>query len=225
MIPKNNKIESNLLKKVRLQCDEKGFTKTVIWVIGRIFRAIQVAFINPKKYYILEKNLSDKFPYIQDKLDNTYEFVKIQHLEQFKEIRRPWRRWLRRFEERLKRGQTCIACFYKEGAIGYIWISLTPETDKNVGLTVRPKENESYGFDLYVVPEYREFLIGFELISQWLRYSKELGRTRAIGIVAQFNKPMWMTMKLGFGFKIIKRFHSLEFFKSRGIIFRNEKVI
>jgi len=223
-IAEKGKIQSSLAKKIRLQWEEKGLTKTFIWITGRILKTIQVTFVNLKKHYILGKNLSDNFTFIQDKLDTTYKFIEIHDLERFKGIRRPWRRWLKTFEGRLKRGQTCIACFYKEGVIGYIWISLTPETDKNVGLTVRPKVNESYGFDLYVVPEYREFLIGFELISRWLKYSKGLGRTKAIGGVAKYNKPMLLTMKLAFGFKIMKRLHSLVFFRSRGIIISSKEV-
>jgi hypothetical protein len=92
-------------------------------------------------------------------------------------------------------------------------------------LTIQPQEDESYGFDLFVLPEYRKFLVGYELISRWLQYSKEAGKAKAIGVVATWNKPMQMTTKLVFGFKVIWKVRSVELFKKRALLSRAKKWI
>lgn len=139
-------------------------------------------------------------------------------MDSFRGVLKPWDRFHRLYKERFQRGQTCIICFHRGKAIGYIWISFISETDKHYGLTVKPKNNESYGFDLYVLPEYRKFLVGFELISRWLKFSQDSGKEKAIGMVASYNHPMLVTTKLVFGFKKTKEVRAIEFFRRRGFV-------
>ena len=106
--------------------------------------------------------------------------------------------------------------------IGYIWLSFTGEYERNLGIKIQTNNKESYGFDLFVVPEYRKFSIGFELIRRWLKLSKESGKEKAMGIVANYNEPMLVALKL-FGFKVKERIHSIEILKLKGITLKRKK--
>ncbi len=209
---KRNKISP--IGKIGSYYKENGLLETMLRVAEKTLGAI----INIRKYCIIEKSLSGNIQFLKAKLDVTFKIAEAGDMVFFKDMLLPWRLWYRIIRKRFEKGQTCILCFHENRAIGYIWISFVPEMDRNIGLTVRPRDNESYGFDLFVLPEYRKYLIGYELISRWFQYSKEYGRGKAIGVVQEWNKPMLMTTKLVFGFKVIRKMRSVEFLKKRGFI-------
>lgn len=214
MVLRTDNQKHSLLRKVVLYFDENGIFKTMRRATERSLEIV----VNIKNNDVIGKSLSGEIPFIKAKLDLTFKRAEEQEIDYFRDLLKPWDTWSRITRKRFEKGQTCIMCFHENRAIGYIWISFVPETDRNIGLTVRPRENESYGFDLFVLPEYHKFLVGYELISRWLQYSKASGREKAIGVVAACNKPMQMTTKLVFGFKAIKKIRSVEFFKKRGFI-------
>ncbi len=201
-------------RKIGSYYKENGLLKTMLRVAEKTLGVI----INIRKYCIIEKSLSGNIPFIKAKLDVTFRMAEVNDMDFIKDMLEPCSVWYRIIKKRFEKGQTCILCFHENRAIGYVWITFVPETDRNIGLTVRPRDNESYGFDLFVLPEYRKFLIGYELISRWFQYSKDSGRGKAIGVVAQWNKPMLMTTKLVFGFKVTRKLRAVEFFKKRGFI-------
>jgi GNAT superfamily N-acetyltransferase len=215
-----NDAETSPIKKIGRYYKENGAVKTLLRVADKSLKII----INIRKFDILEKSLSENVPFIKAKIDVTFRIAEIKDIDFFKDILKPWHVWFRILKKRFERRQTCIICFHKNRAVGYIWISFVPETDRNLGLTVRPLDNESYGFDLFVLSEYRKFLIGYELISRWLQYSKLSGREKVIGIVGELNKPMQITTKLVFGFKVREKYRSMEFLKRRGVIISSKKM-
>ncbi len=214
MVLRIEKKETSPIRKIGSHYEEKGLVKTMIWIAVKSIRRI----ISINEHYILEKSLSGHVPFLKAKIDVMFKMAEVNDMDSFKDILEPWNFWYRLTKQRFEKGQTCIICFHENRAIGYVWISFVPETDRKIGLTVRPQDNESYGFDLFVLPEYRKFLIGYELISRWLQYSRESGRENVIGSVAEWNKPMLMTTKLVFGFKVTKILRSVEFFQRRGFI-------
>ncbi|MDP2853984.1 MAG: GNAT family N-acetyltransferase [Smithellaceae bacterium] len=214
MVLRIEKKETSPIRKIGRYYAENGLVKAMRWIVGKSIKRI----IDIRKFYILEKSLSENVPFIKAKIDVMFRMAEVQDIDYFKDILKPWDYWSGIIKKRFEKRQTCIICFHKNCVIGYVWISFVPETDKTLGLTVRPRDNESYGFDLFVLPEYRKDLIGYELISRWLQYSKAYGREKVIGVVAAWNKPMQMTTKLVFGFKLTKQLRSVEFFKRRGFI-------
>lgn len=204
--------------KIRQYYHENGLSKSALWVTSKSLKSFVTAFVNPRTCYIIEKLLEDKLPNMKAKLDVTFRSGCIEDFESFQYELRPWRRFRKIFSDRFRNGKTCIVCLRQSQAIGYIWITDLTETDKNLGITIRPKNDESYGFDLYVLPEYRKHLVGYELISHWLHQAQEEGKRKAIGIVASYNHPMLMTTKLVFGFKKTKEVRSIEFFRRRGFV-------
>ncbi|MBA4367693.1 MAG: hypothetical protein C0403_08650 [Desulfobacterium sp.] len=220
MVLRMDKKERSSIRKIGRYYSENGLVKTVMRVADKLLGII----INIKKSYVIEKSLSGNIPFIEAKIDVMFRMAEIQDVDYFKDILKPWNNWFAIIKNRFEKRQTCILCFHENSAIGYIWISFVPETDKKLGITVRPRDDESYGFDLFVLPEYRKFLIGYELISRWLQYSKASGREKAIGVVAAWNKPMQMTTKLVFGFKVMEKIRSVEFFKKRGFIISSKKI-
>jgi GNAT superfamily N-acetyltransferase len=211
-------IESDVLRKIRHRFEEKGLGKAIIWFIVKSLKGIVLPVVHLRKYYVLERSLTGDLPFIRATMDVTCKLGSIEDLMPFQGVLNPWRRWHRSFEERLRRGQICIVCQRGEQTIGYIWVSSAPEKDKHLGVTIQPGKDGSYGFDLFVLPEYRKFLIGFELISRWLEYARKEGMKRAIGLVQAINKPMLMTTKLAFGFKYASRSYALEFLRYRGVV-------
>lgn len=215
-----NVAETSPIRKIGGYYKENGTVKTVLWVADKSLKKI----INIRKFDILEKSLTENIPFIKAKIDVTFRIAEVNDMGYFKDILKPWHVWFRILKKRFEKRQTCIICFHKNCAIGYIWISFVPETDRKLGLTVRPLGNESYGFDLFVLPEYRKFLVGYELISRWLQYSKSFGREKVIGVVRELNKPMQITTKIVFGFKMREKYRSVEFFNKRGIIISSQKI-
>jgi GNAT superfamily N-acetyltransferase len=210
----------NLQNKIIQHTNENGVIKTVFWVIKK---SIEKTIIQFKYGYVIEKSLTGNFPFIHSKMNATFKIADFKDMEYFQNDLKPWKEWSKRFKRRFDKGQTCIACFTEEKALGYIWISTVPESDPDLGLEIRPDADEVYGFDLFVLPEYRKFLIGFELISRWLEYSKKAGKKKAIGVVLSANTPMLMTVKLGFGFKIVRTVQSLKFFNWIGILISSKE--
>lgn len=215
-----NNTEMSLIRKISGYYKENGAVKSVLWIADKSLKRI----INIIKFDILEKSIIENIPFIKAKIDVTFRIAEVKDMDYFKEILKPWHVWFRILKKRFEKRQTCIICFHKNRAIGYIWISFVPETDRKLGLTVRPLSNESYGFDLFVLPEYRKFLVGYELISRWLQYSKSFGREKVIGVVREFNKPMQITTKIVFGFKMREKYRSVEFFNKRGFILSSQKI-
>lgn len=211
--------EISPIRKIGRYYAENGLVKTIRRVT---YKSLEII-INIRKYYVLEKSLSGKVPFIKAKLAVTFKVAEVEDMDSFKDMLEPWNHWYKIIGKRFEKGQTCIICFHENRAIGYVWISFVPETDRKLGLTVRPRDNESYGFDLFVLPEYRKFLIGYELISRWFQYSKACGREKALGVVVDWNKPMLMTTRLVFGFKVTREIRAVEFFKKRGLIISSKK--
>lgn len=212
--------EMSPIRKIGEYYKKNGAVKTVLWVADKSIKKI----INITKFDILEKSIAGNIPFIKAKIDVTFRIAEVKDMDYFKEILKPWHVWLRILKKRFEKRQTCIICFHKKRAIGYIWISFVSETDRKLGLTVRPLSNESYGFDLFVLPEYRKYLVGYELISRWLQYSKSFGKEKVIGVVREFNKPMQITTKIVFGFKMREKYRSVEFFNKRGFIISSQKI-
>jgi ribosomal protein S18 acetylase RimI-like enzyme len=195
---------------------ENGFLKTFFWLLLKTLKNGIFLFFHPRTCYIIEKDLTTKLFLKEAKLEVTYKQLKDFDSAYLHESLSSSQ--VKLFRNRFKRGQLCIACFTGKKMIGYKWVSFVPENDRHIGITITPKHNESYGFDLHVAPEYRQYQIGFALISRWLQFSKKSGKTKAIGIVDKTNKPMLMTTKIIFGFKVIEFFRSLELFRWRGFI-------
>ncbi len=191
-----------------------GVALTVKWGGRRI--AERLVFL--RKSYVVARNLDREPTYIKAKIDVEFKIAGPGDFETLKEHRLPWKYYSSVFEDRINRGVTGIVGFMGSQAVGYIWLTSCREKDRNLGFTITPADDEIYGLDLYVLPEYRKDLVGYELISLWLKQACEAGKKRAIGVVAEWNKPMLMTTRLVFGFRIIKTMYSLEFFKKRGFL-------
>jgi hypothetical protein len=61
-------------------------------------------------------------------------------------------------------------------------------------------------------------------VSRWLRYSREAGRSKAVGVVAAQNQPMLMMTKLLFGFRKTKELRSIEFFRHLGVVISEREI-
>lgn len=217
-------MQSRILWKIKQYSNENGIPKTCFWFAGKTVKLLLFSVIQLKKSYVLERDISGNMPSIKAKMDVTYKFADFKDMESFQGTLRPWRKWSQIFKARFERGQVCIVCLNGNKAIGYVWVSFVPEKDKELGLEINPGEDGSYGFDLFVPPEYRKFLIGYELISRWLKYSRDAGKSKAVGMVMKTNKPMLATSKLEFGLKVRREVHSLEFLRWRGLIISDRMV-
>jgi GNAT superfamily N-acetyltransferase len=210
---------SGAAAKLRWYYAEHGFPRTLSWASGKFLRNFLSLLVIFRKFYQIERSLEGGFPVFRSRTDVNCRPGSLKDLEPFREVLKPWGKRYRCFERRLKRGQTCLICLHGEKAVGYIWVSFIREGDRNTGITVCPKDDESYAFDLYVLPEYRQYLVGYELLSRWFQYSREAGRLKCFGVVELKNRPMMITTKLVFGFRVVKRMCSLEFFRRWGIVF------
>lgn len=217
-------MEINLANKLLNYYHENGFSKTFIWLTTKSLKKIFLLDA-VKKVYIFEKKLGDNIPVFNAKIETHLRFGSIKDLEPFHEVRKPWKRWHRFFDQRFQQDKTCMVCFHKDIPIGFIWISFAPHTHENYGLTIHPKDDEAYIFDLYVLPEYRKFQVAFELVSRCLKYLLESGKRKAIGSVQSDNKPNIMLQKLIFGFKITKTIHCFELLKRWGFIIKTKENI
>jgi GNAT superfamily N-acetyltransferase len=205
---------------IRNRIKDAGKRKTGFWIIQRAI----VGIVTIRRSYLFERSLAEEVPKVKSLIRARYEIGQKDSANAFLRSLGIGSLWSKLTEERLNNGRVGIAASVDGQAVGYIWISFDAEKDKKLGIRVDPKADESYGFDLYVKPEYRRYMIGFGLIAAWLRYSKEMGKKRAIGVVANFNKPMLMAMRLGFGFRRTRIYHSVEFLRWRGILLSKKKV-
>lgn len=185
--------------------------------IWRVVRAVLTLTVRIHRWWIIERDVSLELPEITDDGSLDYRVCTAADLPRFQGIRSPWKVWRRIFLERWRRAQLCIACLDSGAVVGYIWVARMPEHDRALGVTVVPAPDESYGFDLYVKPEYRRRGVGFSLIARWLRDARTLGKRRAVGIVLDWNTPMLAATTLGFGFRRARRLASLELFRAYGI--------
>ena len=175
---------------------------------------------------MIEKDLDREPLFIKAKMDIKF---KVADPGDFETPQRahmlPWKYYRAVYDDRIGRGVTCIIGFAGPQAVGYIWLTSFAEKDRKLGFTIKPGQDEIYGLDLYVLPEYRRYLVGYELISLWLKHAYQTGKKRAIGVVAEWNKPMLMTSALVFGFRKTKTMYSLEFFKRIGLLIYNSDAV
>jgi GNAT superfamily N-acetyltransferase len=205
-----------ILGKLRDQYQTHGARKFIIWLTKQALKNLHTYLCDYQIIYVIERALDDRMPDVHSKIPTQFVYGSVSDLMRFRYIRKPWRHYRKILEDRFQRGQTCILAFHENMLIGYVWITDRPETDRNLGITINPAEGESYGFDLYVLPEYRKDFVGIELISRWLRDARDAGKTKAIGVVASNNRPMLMTTRLVFGFRRKREVRSMEFFKRWG---------
>jgi len=204
--------------KFRLHSRERGITWAARWAGREAFRRIA----RIRQVDLLAREVLGEFPRIRSK--TAIEFVRIGQYGTIDSDRliRAWPKHRKLFEERLRRRQICIAGFNGDSPVGYTWVSVIPVTDASLGLTIAPREDETYGFDLYTLPEYRPQLVGHELITRYLECTKELGRRQALGWVENSNQLMQITIRVVFGFRTIGRVRSVELFGKYGIIVSRE---
>lgn len=131
----------NLQNKIIQHTNENGVIKTVFWVIKK---SIEKTIIQFKYGYVIEKSLTGNFPFIHSKMNATFKIADFKDMEYFQNDLKPWKEWSKRFKRRFDKGQTCIACFTEEKALGYIWISTVPESDPDLGLEIRPDANSAH---------------------------------------------------------------------------------
>lgn len=197
-----------------------GLANTIVWMSQKTVQAGTGVLLRRRSSYLLRRNTTSDVRPIRSTLPTEIRTVSVDEPRYLEGIRSPWTNWHRVFLKRWERGQVCLACLKDNRALGYIWISEIEERDERIGLTIRPERDETYGFDLYVLPEYRKCLIGFELVGQWLTCSRDAGKHVAIGVVETHNKPMLMLLRLAYGFKVWEQYDSLQFLSWRGIVFR-----
>lgn len=171
-----------------------------------------------KKSYVVVKELDQKPLYIRAKIDVDYRLAGPDDFDTLEGHMLPWKYYRKVYDERLERGLICMIGFVGPQAVGYIWPTSSPEKDRNLGFTITPGADEIYCLDLYVLPEYRKYLVGYELLSLLLKDAYEAGRKRAIGVVEEWNTPMMMTTKLVFGFRKAKTLYSVTCFRKRGFL-------
>jgi GNAT superfamily N-acetyltransferase len=211
-------MNTSAVGKIKMRFYELGLGRTAVWVMNKAVTSALTAVCRQQTCFIIQRSLDGRLPEMHAKIPLSVRFASIDDLSCFQGIREPWSRYQRIFRERFRRGQTCIISFHQEKAVGYLWMTDIPESDKRLGLTITPDAEESYGFDLYVLPEYRRELVGFDLVSRWLTHARSSGKRRAIGVVASQNQPMLIMTKLAFGFRRAREVRSLEFFRSFGVI-------
>jgi GNAT superfamily N-acetyltransferase len=203
-----------LMVKIRGYYAQNGFMKTMQWGSCRVIERL----VCLRKSYVIVKDLDREPLYIKAKADLQFKLASPGDFATLKERMLPWKYYKAVYDDRIRRGVTCVIGFVGPQAVGYIWETVLDEKDKNLGFTIKPGRDEIYGLDLYVLPEYRKHLVGYEFISLWLKRAREAGKKRAIGVVEERNKPMLMTTKLVFGFRKTKKMVSLEFFKKMGLL-------
>ncbi len=209
-------VTGKLLRNLR----EQGFFPAARWAARET--ALRIAAWH--RCDILSRELDRPFPRVRSKLQLHFAGLDAPGHAELEHLVLPWPHKRRLFLERLRRGQVAIACFREEEAIGYIWVTTVPELDERLGLRVSPGPDETYGFDLYVIPGYRPHLVGHELITRWLEHTLAVGRRRAIGVVEDVNRPMQVTTRVTFGFKTIEKVRSVELLSRRGVVVSRETV-
>jgi ribosomal protein S18 acetylase RimI-like enzyme len=182
-----------------------------------VIRAAMAVVFRYHRWWLIERDVSLELPETASAGPLEYRVCTAADLPLFRSVRSPWRVWRRIFLDRWHRGQLCIACLDSSAVAGYVWIARTPERDRMIGIKIVPGVDESYGFDLYVKPEYRRRGVAFSLISLWLRDARALGKRRATGIVLDSNTRMLMATILGFGFRRVRRFASIELLGRYGV--------
>jgi len=205
-----------ILGKLRHQYQTNGAKEFAIWFTKKALMSLQAYLCDYHTSFVIERAIDEKIPDIHAKLPVRFVHGSVDDLMRFRHIRKPWGHYRKILEDRFRSGRTCILALHENELIGYVWITDRPETDRNLGLTIRPAEGESYGFDLYVLPEYRKDLVGIELIIRWLEHARDGGKTKAIGVVSSKNQPMLVTTRLVFRFRRTREVRSVEFFKRWG---------
>lgn len=206
------------LDKIARYRRENNLSKTVGWIVVKVIRNVLQTVIDFRVTLFMKKTNINSCPTIKTDFDFQYRVVDSIDNSSFENIYRKTPKNLSVFRERQKRGQTCLACYKCDSVVGYIWISFISETDREHGITLTPDPEESYGFDLYVLPEYRKKAVGFKLINEWILHARSQGRTTCTGFVDRFNKPMLMTMKMIFGFQPIRKHYIVRIFKRYGFV-------
>jgi ribosomal protein S18 acetylase RimI-like enzyme len=209
----------SIAEKFRCYLMEHGVASTICWITGKVVKR----FVCPRRSYLLERELVGELPSTRAEIDVDFRVASRRELRSFRHGERPLRQWFRQVEACFAKGQICIACFSGEEVIGYLWVSFVPEGDPNLGLDIRPGEKGSYAFDLFVLPQYRQFRIASDLIRRWLEYSRDVGKERGVIVVLATNAPMLKLMKR-LGFVPVRQFFSLEFFGRRGLLLKTANV-
>lgn len=202
------------MEKISLHYTQDGLLKTSIWAACRVMERI----VWLRRSYIITKNLDREPLYIKARVAVEYKNASRNDFVTFGQHLLPWKYHRDVFDDRIGRDVTCIIGFVGSQAVGFIWMTSRPERDRRLGFTITPNDDELYGLDLYVLPQYRKDLVGYELISIWLNNAYKKGKRRVMGVVEEWNKPMLMTTRLVFGFKIAETLYSVEFFKKKGIL-------
>jgi GNAT superfamily N-acetyltransferase len=207
-----------VLNKWRDQYRMQGAIPFAVWFAKSALGTLRANLCNYHVTYVIERPLDAKIPEVHSKLPVQFVYASANDLMRFQNIRQPWRHYRKILEDRFRSGQTCLLALHENRLLGYVWVTDRPETDRNLGITVRPAAGESYGFDLYVLPEYRKDLIGIDLIRLWLHHARQTGKVKAIGMVSAKNQPMLMTTQIMFRFRRTREVRSIEFFRKWGFV-------
>jgi GNAT superfamily N-acetyltransferase len=201
-------------KKVTAKYRQEGLARTAYW----LFRKSLSRLVTIYRSDLLTRPLEGALPAPKAKIPLEIRRAGREDEILFREILSPWKSWSSIIRRRFKEDKICFLAWHEGRPVGYIWISLTEEFEPNSGIMVKSGTDGSYGFDLQVLPWYRKYLVGHELLGHWLHFSRQVGRSRAFGLVAAENQPMRLTLKLFFGFKRDKTYTSLRFLGRRGFV-------
>jgi len=172
---------------------------------------------------VIERDVAAPIPGARRDPDLIYRPCTTDDETAFRGIGPQWRALSRHFKARLDRGHMCIGCFDEGRGVGYIWIATGTEIDRTLGLHVRPKRDQVYGFDLFVLPDYRGRAVGYWLVRSWLDHARRLGKRRATGIVLSTNRPMLMLTRTAFGFKSVHRMRAVQLAGRFGVVVRGRQ--
>jgi GNAT superfamily N-acetyltransferase len=92
-----------------------------------------------------------------------------------------------RFQQRLDQGNICFLALDEDKVAAFSWISFHNEYLTESRIEVKLKDKEAYFFDTFVDPVYRNNGLQAAMIPARLKYLRELGFEKVIGLVDDDN--------------------------------------
>jgi ribosomal protein S18 acetylase RimI-like enzyme len=180
-------------------------------------KAIPRLFVHVRRWYLIERRIALDLPPVDTRPSLRWRLADLPDLEALASLRAPAPTYSARFRTRFGRGQDCVACFDDETVAGYFWMSTIKEFEPRAGYMIRPRQDESYGFDLFVRPAYRRSRVGSQLVIRFLHHAREAGRSKAIAMVEVTNLAS-LAMFASLGFRPTCLLTSVQLCRGQGIL-------
>lgn len=146
---------------------------------------------------LLERSLEEPIQEIIPRIKVSIEQATEDDLDKFKGI--VDKNKYNHFQQRFKKGRICFVALDEHKVVAYAWLSLEDEYESVCQVEVKLGNRESYLFDFYVIPEYRNNRLYSTLLATGLTYVHSQACKKAIALVGDKNTyPLRTCASAGF---------------------------